>query len=193
VAKGPNKVNNGFESKLLPRHNWSLRQLLGQPEETNETRISAKIAFALYDNNKLQDMIDSLELRVRLLDEFTIRQYRKQQRGERAEVPSHAELNRSEKLRVFMERFSEFAESFHQFQKRLTNTRQWALELRFPDNNGNMMQWDRMEEIDLDFSLHVQGEGTVWSSKRIRISYMSTTDPDTIFNQIIAAIREDFQ
>lgn len=188
------KLTLDFESELeeSPRPKWSLRQLLGQSEETNETRISPRIAFALYKNNKLRDMIDSLELQVRQLDEFTAKHYQKQQKGKRPERPTHAELNRSENLRVFMERFSQFAECLHEFQKTLKNTREWALELRFPDNKGSMIQWDRMEEIDLDFSLHVQGNGSVWSSKRIRIRYMSTTDPATIFNQIIAAIGEGF-
>jgi hypothetical protein len=130
-----------------------------------------KLAFTISTNSKLRDelallktLTDDLCTQCRLI-------FRLRQGHEIDKNPTAAELQRLDKSRALSQGLAKFANDLYSFHIQHGQDREWDLELRLPDSDGDAAQLDLPASISIDFLLQCKCHCESWTAQRFRVLY----------------------
>lgn len=184
MAEVPGRESDSRETALRTGDwaRWNNATLEAEREggevRVRDAGLGCRIAFALFQNELLQEDIVKLESRVEDLSDLTNSAFDKL-RGEDGFCDRDGILATEEEL-LLARSFELFANELHKAYLDLQHECPWALELRVPDQREGPLHTSWKYHLELDFTLCLDGDahGGLW--RRVRVKYDSPVDPKTV-------------
>lgn len=167
----------------------SWRQHSFEQVQTLAPDLLHKVAFALYQNSLLEDLLSRMDQTTEDLDVFTRTQFRLMQASDVREPVNNRELQRFDKMKKYWDQLNAYATAVHLGLAKLQPEQPWCLELRIPDPKGNVLTVDHYDDVDMDFALCLDGDdddGGVW--ERVRINFQPTSSDMTIAENLASQV-----
>lgn len=149
--------------------------------------ITYRITFAFFKNDVLKTNLDNLARTVDELDKFTTHQYWKLRWSYTISTPTDLDVESSLNLQRIRGKYTDFASLLYRRQMVKNaalgdlNERQWSLELRQPDNRGDINNLSFLDRTHFDFCLADRFSRPLSDLKRARILY--TPSGATVWQQ----------
>ncbi|KAJ9657328.1 hypothetical protein H2201_008232 [Coniosporium apollinis] len=149
----------------------SLRREPDAKPEVRDVDVLYRVAFALFKNQSLGEKLARLKSGIGNIFELSQTQFQRLQSNSFKKIPTGKKIQQAEELKVWVDKLSSFAKALYEAYQGQERTQRWALELRLPDNRGNVEKWSRAALLDLDFTLFIKDDQQCWTERRVRFCY----------------------
>lgn len=127
------------------------------------------IAMALYQNQALADRIGRLKSTIDNVTNLSKREFQNRHGVYLTGEATAADIDRAVRLHEFVQSLTTLASKLYEERSAAQTTDQWALELRFPDENGNVKDWDQTSRVFIDFTFVIVRPPASESERKLRV------------------------
>ncbi|KAI3322868.1 hypothetical protein HD806DRAFT_118827 [Xylariaceae sp. AK1471] len=129
------------------------------------------IAMALYKNQTLADQVGRLKSTVDNITELSKRELQNRLGDYLTGDPTAADVDKAVRLQKFVQSLTRLASKLYEERAAAQATNQWALELRSPDEYGNVKDWDHTSRVFIDFTFVILRPPASESERRLRVNH----------------------
>jgi hypothetical protein len=133
--------------------------------------ILERLAVALVKDDALTDRVGELKSAVDNITDLSKSELQNHLGSYTTDNPKDFEVDRVVRLREFVQSLTRLVRRLYEDSAASQATRRWALELRLPDNYGNIKDWDNTARVNVDFTFVILHPPAPEEERRLRIGF----------------------